>query len=112
MSHIFFTSVCEICESVLLLNISAPWEHRTRATPQLAAFSDCDLYDAAVPALAGVETIVVSHAVREVGFHRGMARFYRRFDAPGHNPLVNAAVFLGIGAKLVTSLAITAVRGR
>ena len=80
--------------------------------PQLAAFSDCDLYDAAVPALAGVETIVVSHAVREVGFHRGMARFYRRFDAPGHNPLVNAAVFLGIGAKLVTSLAITALRGR
>ena len=49
---------------------------------------------------------------QEVAFHRGMARFYRRFDAPSHNPLVNAAVFLGIGAKLVTSLAITAIRGR
>jgi GT2 family glycosyltransferase len=52
-------------------------------------------------------------AVRqEVAFHRGMARFYRRFDAPEHNPLLNAAVYAGIGAKLATSLAITAVRGR
>jgi hypothetical protein len=41
-----------------------------------------------------------------------MARFYRRFDAPVHNPLVNAAVYAGIGAKLVTSLAITAASGR
>jgi N-acetylglucosaminyl-diphospho-decaprenol L-rhamnosyltransferase len=49
---------------------------------------------------------------QEVAFHRGMARFYRRFDAPGHNPLVNAAVYAGIGVKLATSLAITAVRGR
>ncbi|HET6571573.1 MAG TPA: glycosyltransferase family 2 protein [Solirubrobacterales bacterium] len=49
---------------------------------------------------------------QEVAFHRGMARFYRRFDAPGHNPVVNAAVYAGIGAKLLTSLAITAVRGR
>jgi N-acetylglucosaminyl-diphospho-decaprenol L-rhamnosyltransferase len=49
---------------------------------------------------------------QEVAFHRGMARFYRRFDAPEHNPLVNAAVYAGIGAKLATSLAITAVRGR
>jgi GT2 family glycosyltransferase len=49
---------------------------------------------------------------QEVAFHRGMARFYRRFDAAGHNPLVNAAVYAGIGAKLATSLAITAIRGR
>jgi GT2 family glycosyltransferase len=49
---------------------------------------------------------------QEVAFHRGMARFYRRFDAPQHNPLLNAAVYAGIGAKLATSLAITAVRGR
>jgi len=49
---------------------------------------------------------------QEVAFHRGMARFYRRFDAPRHNPLVNAAVYVGIGAKLLTSLAITAARGR
>jgi N-acetylglucosaminyl-diphospho-decaprenol L-rhamnosyltransferase len=49
---------------------------------------------------------------QEIAFHRGMARFYRRFDAPEHNPLVNAVVYAGIGAKLATSLAITAVRGR
>jgi N-acetylglucosaminyl-diphospho-decaprenol L-rhamnosyltransferase len=49
---------------------------------------------------------------QEIAFHRGMGRFYRRFDAPAHNPLVNAAVYAGIGAKLGVSLAITAVRGR
>jgi N-acetylglucosaminyl-diphospho-decaprenol L-rhamnosyltransferase len=49
---------------------------------------------------------------QEIAFHRGMARFYRRFDAPGHNPLLNAAVYAGIGAKLATSLAITAVSPR
>jgi N-acetylglucosaminyl-diphospho-decaprenol L-rhamnosyltransferase len=47
---------------------------------------------------------------QEIAFHRGMARFYRRFDAPEHNPLVNAAVYAGIGAKLAVSLAITAVK--
>jgi N-acetylglucosaminyl-diphospho-decaprenol L-rhamnosyltransferase len=47
---------------------------------------------------------------QEIAFHRGMARFYRRFDAPEHNPLVNAAVFAGIAAKLAVSLAITAAR--
>lgn len=45
---------------------------------------------------------------QEIAFHRGMGRFYRRFDAPEHNPLVNAAVYAGIGAKLGVSLAITA----
>ncbi len=45
---------------------------------------------------------------QEVAFHRGMGRFYRRFDAPEHNPVVNAAVYAGIGAKLAASLAITA----
>jgi len=48
---------------------------------------------------------------QEVAFHRGMGRFYRRFDAPAHNPLLNAAVYAGIGAKLGVSLAITALRG-
>jgi GT2 family glycosyltransferase len=47
---------------------------------------------------------------QEIAFHRGMARFYRRFDAPEHNPVLNAAVYAGIGAKLATSLAITAAR--
>src|SRR5215218_6049344 len=49
---------------------------------------------------------------QEIAFHRGMARFYRRFDAPQGNPLLNAAVYAGIGAKLGVSLAITALRGR
>ncbi len=46
---------------------------------------------------------------QEIAFHRGMGRFYRRFDAPGSNPLLNFAVYLGIGAKLAVSLAITAL---
>jgi len=49
---------------------------------------------------------------QEIAFHRGMARFYRRFDAPEHNPLLNAAVYAGIATKLATSLAITAAKGR
>jgi N-acetylglucosaminyl-diphospho-decaprenol L-rhamnosyltransferase len=49
---------------------------------------------------------------QEIAFHRGMGRFYRRFDAAAHNPLLNAAVYAGIGAKLAGSLAITAIRGR
>jgi GT2 family glycosyltransferase len=49
---------------------------------------------------------------QEIAFHRGMGRFYRRFDAPTANPLVNAAVYAGIGAKLAVSLVITALRGR
>ena len=47
---------------------------------------------------------------QEIAFHRGMGRFYRRFDAPEHNPAVNAAVYAGIGAKLAVSLAITAAQ--
>ncbi|HEV7770967.1 MAG TPA: glycosyltransferase family 2 protein [Solirubrobacterales bacterium] len=47
---------------------------------------------------------------QEIAFHRGMARFYRRFDAPEHNPLLNLAVYAGIAAKLATSLAITATK--
>jgi GT2 family glycosyltransferase len=49
---------------------------------------------------------------QEIAFHRGMGRFYRRFDAPEHNPLLNTAVYAGIGAKLAVSLAITAYKRR
>jgi hypothetical protein len=49
-------------------------------------------------------------AKQEIAFHRGMARFYRRFDAPQSNPLLNAVVYAGIGAKLAVSLTITAFR--
>ena len=45
---------------------------------------------------------------QEIAFHRGMARFYRRFDAPEHGPLLNAMVYAGIGAKLAVSLLRTA----
>lgn len=41
---------------------------------------------------------------QEVAFHRGMGRFYRRFDAPGKPTVINLAVYLGIGAKLAASL--------
>jgi GT2 family glycosyltransferase len=46
---------------------------------------------------------------QEIAFHRGMARFYRRFDAPEHNPVLNAAVYAGVAAKLILSLARTAI---
>jgi GT2 family glycosyltransferase len=49
---------------------------------------------------------------QEVAFHRGMGRFYRRFEAPQHNPLLNALVYAGIGAKLAASLAVTVARSR
>jgi N-acetylglucosaminyl-diphospho-decaprenol L-rhamnosyltransferase len=41
---------------------------------------------------------------QEIAFHRGMARFYRRFDAPDHNPLLNAAVYAGVYLKLALAL--------
>ena len=41
---------------------------------------------------------------QEIAFHRGMARFYRRFEAREHNPLLNAAVYAGVGAKLALAL--------
>jgi len=47
---------------------------------------------------------------QEIAFHRGMGRFYRRFEAAEHNPLLNAAVYAGIGAKLATSLVITVAK--
>jgi N-acetylglucosaminyl-diphospho-decaprenol L-rhamnosyltransferase len=43
-------------------------------------------------------------------FHYGMYRFYRKHYAPRRNPLVNAAVYFGIGAKLALALAGNAVR--
>src|SRR3984885_12642669 len=46
---------------------------------------------------------------QEVAFHRGLARFYRRFEAPEHNPLLNLAVYAGVGAKLAVALTRTAL---
>ena len=39
-----------------------------------------------------------------MAFHRGMGRFYRRYEA-GRRPLLDAAVYAGIGAKLAVSVA-------
>ena len=46
---------------------------------------------------------------QEIAFHRGMGRFYRRFDAPGSPGIVNLAVYVGIAAKLAASLLISFV---
>lgn len=42
---------------------------------------------------------------QEVAFHRGMGRFYRKFYAPKRSLLTSVAVYLGIGVKLLASLA-------
>jgi GT2 family glycosyltransferase len=49
---------------------------------------------------------------QEIAFHRGMGRFYRRFEAPEHNPLLNGTVYAGIGAKLAVSLSRTVLSRR
>ncbi|MDX6653315.1 MAG: hypothetical protein QOH18_7 [Solirubrobacterales bacterium] len=49
---------------------------------------------------------------QEIAFHRGMGRFYRRFDAPRSNPLLNLAVYLGIVLKLVVALLRTGLGNR
>lgn len=48
---------------------------------------------------------------QEIAFHRGMGRFYRRFDAPDSPGPMNLVVYLGIAAKLATSLLISGVAG-
>lgn len=45
---------------------------------------------------------------QEIAFHRGMGRFYRRFDAPNSPAVLNLLVYLGIAAKLATSLLLSA----
>jgi N-acetylglucosaminyl-diphospho-decaprenol L-rhamnosyltransferase len=44
---------------------------------------------------------------QEIAFHRGMGRFYRRFDASPKPKLTNLFVYAGIAAKLATSLLLT-----
>jgi len=46
-----------------------------------------------------------------VAFHRGMGRFYRKFQA-GRQPLLDTAVYAGIGAKLLVSATRSAVARR
>ncbi|MBS1868990.1 MAG: glycosyltransferase family 2 protein [Actinobacteria bacterium] len=45
---------------------------------------------------------------QNVAFHRGMARFYRKFHA-GRNPLLDGAVLVGIGAKLALAVSRSAL---
>lgn len=41
---------------------------------------------------------------QEIAFHRGMGRFYRRFEAPERAGVVNLLVYLGIAGRLGFSL--------
>lgn len=41
---------------------------------------------------------------QEVAFHRGMGRFYRRFEAPDKPTVLNLAVYAGIAVKLSISV--------
>ncbi len=45
---------------------------------------------------------------QEIAFHRGMGRFYRRYDAAGNPGTLNLAVYVGIALKLLLSIAISA----
>ncbi|MBK5233920.1 MAG: glycosyltransferase family 2 protein [Thermoleophilia bacterium] len=49
---------------------------------------------------------------QEVAFHRGMGRFYRRFDAENNPAILNLAVYCGITLKLALSLMVTLATGR
>lgn len=44
---------------------------------------------------------------QEIAFHRGMGRFYRRFDAPQRSTALNLMVYAGIGVKLMLSLTVS-----
>ena len=46
-----------------------------------------------------------------LAFHRGMGRFYRKFYA-GERPLVDASIYLAIGAKLLISATKSAIARR
>lgn len=48
---------------------------------------------------------------QEIAFHRGMVRFYRRFEAPRRWFGVNLAVYLGIWVKLAIALIRTSLSG-
>jgi GT2 family glycosyltransferase len=47
---------------------------------------------------------------QEVAFHRGMGRFYRRFDAEDNPRALNILVYLGIAAKLLASILASGIR--
>ena len=44
-------------------------------------------------------------------FHYGMLRFYRKHYAATRNPVLNGAVYAGIGVKLILSIIVSAIRG-
>ncbi|MEY2565799.1 MAG: hypothetical protein QOE35_328 [Actinomycetota bacterium] len=63
------------------------------------------LYDGRVAVMHAKGGTAGRHrALRQnVWFHRGMARFYRKFQA-GRNPVVDLTVYMGIAAKLTISV--------
>jgi GT2 family glycosyltransferase len=48
---------------------------------------------------------------QNVAFHRGMGRFYRRYES-GRRPIVDAAVYAGVVAKMAASVTANAVMSR
>ena len=48
----------------------------------------------------------------DYAFHYGMLRFYRKHYAATRNPVLNLAVYLGIGAKFLSSVTANAMRRR
>jgi GT2 family glycosyltransferase len=48
---------------------------------------------------------------QEVAFHRGMGRFYRRFDSRANPGALNLAVYIGIVAKLLLALTRSLIAG-
>jgi N-acetylglucosaminyl-diphospho-decaprenol L-rhamnosyltransferase len=73
-------------------------------------------YDGTVTALhfKGATTVAGGGrrtARADVGFHRGMGRFYRKFYA-GRRPALDTAVYAAIGGKLALSLARGAIARR
>ena len=60
----------------------------------------------------GVSKVKKHRGLRSnVAFHRGMGRFYRKFYA-GDQPLLDTAVYLGIGGKLAVSATRSAIARR
>ena len=48
----------------------------------------------------------------DYAFHYGMFRFYRKHYAASAQPLLNVAVYVGIGVKLLSSVTANAMRRR
>lgn len=71
------------------------------------------VYDGRVTALhvKGATAGAYRRPRQNIAFHRGMGRFYRRWQS-GEKPALDVAVYLGIAAKLAVSVTGNAIRRR